>query len=233
MNSQSRYAGHRFPREIICHAVWLYHRFTPSFRDIDDLLAERGIIVSYEAIRQWCQKFGPDYANKLRKRQGRLGDTWFLDEAVIVTVRGERYYLWRAGNQDDNVMDILVQKRKDKHAARRFFRKILKHQGPSPRRMVTDKLRSYGAAKKEVMPTVIHCQDRYANNRAEASHRHTRQHERQMKRFKSAGQAQRFLSVHSQVHNLFRVGRHLLRAPYYRMFRSRAFSIWLEVTCAY
>ncbi len=167
MNSQSGCAGHRSPREIICHAVWLYHRFTLSFRDIEDLLAERGTIVSYEAIRQWCQKFGPDYANKLRKRQGRLGDTWFLDEAVIVTVRGERYYLWRAGGPDDNVIDILVQKRKDKCAARRFFRKMLKHQRQSPRRMVTDKLRSYGAAKKEVMPTVTHCQDRYANNRAD------------------------------------------------------------------
>ena len=205
----------------------LYHRFTLSFRDIEDLLAERGAIVTYESIRQWCMKFGPSYANQLRKRQGRLGDTWFMDEAAIVTVQGERRYLWRAVDQDDNVIDILVQKRKDKQAATRFFRKM--HQGWSPKRMVTDKLRSYGAARGEIMPSVVHDQDRYSNNHAEASHRHTRQHERQ---FKSPGQAQRFLSVHSQVHNLFRLGRHLLKACHYRMFRSRAFSTSAQVACA-
>ncbi len=231
MNSQLNYHGHRFPSEIISHAVWLYHRFALSIRDIEDLLAERGIIVSYEAIRQWCLKFGPDYAGKLRRRQGRLGDTWFMDE-IFVTINGVRHYLWRAVDQDNNVIDILVQKRRDKRAAKRFFRKMLKHQGQSPRRMVTDKLKSYGAARKEVMPSVVHCQNRYANNRAEASHQHTRQRERQMQRFKSPGQAQCFLATHSQVHNLFRVGRHLLKASHYRMFRARAFSTWREVTCA-
>ena len=230
MNNQSNYHGHRFPSEIISHAVWLYHRFTLSFRDIEDLLAERGTIVSYETIRQWCLKFCPEYAGKLLKRQGRLGDTWFMDE-VYVTINGVRHYLWRAVDQDNNVIDILVQKQRDKRAAKRFFRKMLKDQGQSPRRMVTDKLKSYGAARKEVMPSVVHCQDRYANNRAEASHQQTRQQERQMRRFKSAGQAQRFLSVHSQVNNVFRVSRHLLKACHYRMFRSRAFSIWQEVTC--
>lgn len=232
MNKQSEYRGHRFPPEIISHAVWLYHRFTLSFRDIEDLLAERGVIVSYESIRQWCGKFGPHYASKLRKRQRQLGDTWFMDEATIVTVMGERRYLWRCVDQDDNVVDILIQKCKDKSAAKRFFRKMMTHQGQSPRRMVTDKLRSYGAARKEVMPSVVHCQDRYANNRAEASHQHTRQHERQMRRFKSAGQAQRFLSVHSQVHNLFRVGRHLMRAAHYRAFRDTALATWRAVTYA-
>ena len=153
-----------------------------------------------------------------------------MDE-VFVTINGVRHYLWRAVDQDGDVIDILVQKRRDKRAAKRFFRKLMKGQGYSPRRMITDKLRSYGAARKEVMPSVIHCQDRYANNRAEASHQQTRQQERQMRRFKSAGQAQRFLSVHSQVNNVFRVGRHLLKACHYRMFRSRAFSIWQEVTC--
>jgi putative transposase len=226
MNRQPSYRGHRFPPEIIAHAVWLYHRFTLSFREIEDLLAERGVIVSYEAIRRWCRKFGPDYANKLRKRQGRLGDTWFMDELVIVMIQGDRRYLWRAADQDNDVIDILFQKRKDKQAAKRFFRKMLKHQGQSPRRMVTDKLGSYGAARKEVMPSVVHCQDRYANNRAEVSHQHTRQHERQMRRFKSPGQAQHFLSVHSQVHNVFRVGRHLMGAKNYRMFRERAFVQW-------
>ena len=118
MNGQTTYRGYRFPPEIISHAVWLYHRFTLSFRDIEDLLAERGVIVTYESIRQWCMKFGPTYANQLRKRQGRLGDTCFMDEAMIVTVQGERRYLWRAVDQDDNVIDILVQKRKDKQAAK-------------------------------------------------------------------------------------------------------------------
>ncbi len=232
MKTQSRYRGHRFPREILSHAVWLYHRFCLSFRDVEDLLAERGVIVSYESIRQWCLKFGPRYAKRLRKRQGRLGDTWYMDELSIITVQGERRYLWRAVDQDNNVIDILIQKRADKQAAQRFFRKMVKEQGQSPRRMITDKLKSYGAARREVMPSVAHCQKRRANNRAEASHQHTRQRERQMRRFKSPGHAQRFLAVHSQVHNLFRLGRHLLKACHYRVFRSLAFSTWREVTCA-
>ena len=128
MNSRSNYHGHRFPSDIISHAVWLYHRFTLSFRDIEDLLAERCIIVSYETIRQWCLKFGPEYSSMLRKRQGQLGDMWFIDE-VFVTINGVRHYLWRAVDQDNYVIDILVQKRRDKRAAKRFFRKMLKHQG--------------------------------------------------------------------------------------------------------
>jgi len=142
-------------------------------------------------------------------------------------------YLWRAVDQDGNLIDVLVQKRKDKRAAKRFFRKMLKHQGATPTRIATDKLRSYGAAKREVMPSVIHCQDRYANNRAEVSHQPTRQQEHQMRRFKSMKQAQRFLSVHGAVNNLFQLGRHLLRACHYRMFRTKAFSEWQQVTCAY
>ena len=229
MNSRSQYHGYRFPPEIISHTVWLYHRFTLSFRDIDDLLAERGIIVTYESIRQWCLKFGQNYAKRLRRKQGKLGDTWFLDE-VFIKIKGKLQYLWRAIDQDGNIVDILVQSRRDKRAALRFFRKMLKSQG-TPRKIVTDKLRSYGAARKEVMPSVLHCQDQYANNRAEASHRHTRQQERQMRRFKSAGQAQRFLSVHSHVHNLFNVGRHRLKARHHRMLRARTFDTWQQVTC--
>jgi putative transposase len=174
-----------------------------SFRDIEDLLAERGITVSYEAIRLWCSKFGPAYARTIKKRRGSLGDTWYMDEVYIVTVRGKRRYLWRAVDQDGDVLDILVQKRKDKRAAVRFFKKLMKGQGRSARMMVSDKLPSYGAARKAVMVTSMHCHERYANNRAEVSHEHTREQERQMRRFKSPGQAQRFLSVHSQVHNLF------------------------------
>ena len=232
MNNRIRlYHGYRFPTEIISHSVWLYHRFCLSFRDVEDLLAERGIIVSYETIRSWCNKFGPAYARSIKKRRGSLGDTWYMDEVYIVTVRGERLYLWRAVDQDGDVLDILVQKRKDKQSAVRFFKKLMKGQGCSARKIVTDKLPSYGAARKEVMPTSMHCHERYANNRAEVSHEHTRAQERQMRRFKSPGQAQRFLAVHSQVHNLFRVGRHLLRAVNYRLLRSRSFETWQQVTC--
>jgi putative transposase len=230
-DTNSVYYGYRFPPEIIGHAVWLYHRFCLSFRDVEDLLAERGIVVSYETIRSWCNKFGPVYARSIKKRRGPLGDTWYLDEVYIVTVRGERRYLWRAVDQDGDVLDILVQKRKDKRAAERFFKKLMKGQGRSAREIVTDKLPSYGAARKAIMSTSMHCCDRYANNRAEVSHEHTRAQERQMRRFKSSGQAQRFLAVHSQVHNLFRVGRHLLRAANYRLLRNRSFKTWQQVTC--
>ncbi len=238
------YHGYRFPSEIISHAVWLYHRFCLSFRDVEDLLAERGTVVSYESIRSWCNKFGPAYARSIKKCRGSLGDTWYMDEVYIVTVRGERRYLWRAVDQESlpherseccgygDVLDILVQKRKDKRAAMRFFKKLMKGQGRSAREIVTDKLPSYGAARKAVMPTSMHCDDRYANNRAEISHEHTRAQERQMRRFKSPGQAQRFLAVHSQVHNLFRVGRHLLRAANYRLLRNRSFETLQQVTCA-
>jgi len=139
------YHGYRFPPEIISHAVWLYYRFCLSFRDVEDLLAERGVIVSYETIRQWCRKFGAEYARKLKRREGRLGDTWHLDE-LFVTIQGQRQYLWRAVDQDGDVIDILVQPRRDRRAAKRFFRKLLKGQGGEPRRLVTDKLRSYSAA---------------------------------------------------------------------------------------
>jgi putative transposase len=231
MSNTPSYHGYRFPPEIISHAVWLYHRFCLSFRDVEDLLAERGIIVSYETIRQWCQKFGPAYARRLKRRQGRLGDTWHLDE-LFVTIQGQRRYLWRAVDQDGDVIDILVQPRRDRRAAQCFFRKLLKGQGTEPWRLVTDKLRSYAAAHRTVMPSVIHDTGRYANNRAEVSHQPTRQRERQMRRFKSPAQAQRFLSVHGITQNLFRVGRHLLRAANHRMLRSRAFLVWNAVTYA-
>ena len=224
------YRGHRFPSEIISHSIWLYHRFCLSFRDIEDLLAERGIVESYESIRNWCNKFGPVYAGSIKKRRGSLGDTWYMDEVYIVTVRGKKLYLWRAVDQDDDILDILIQKRKDKMAAIRFFKKLMNGQHRSAREIITDKLPSYGAAKKEIMPSSMHCSERYANNRAEVSHEHTRAQERQMRRFKSPSQAQRFLAVHSQIHNLFRIGRHLHRAANYRSLSNRSFETWQQVS---
>ncbi len=230
-NKRPSYHGYRFPPDIISHAVWLYHRFCLSFRDVEDLLAERGIMVSYETIRQWCRKFGPQYARRLKRRQGRLGDTWHLDE-LFVNIRGQQHYLWRAVDQDGDVIDILVQRRRDRRAAERFFRRLLKSQGSEPRRLVTDKFRSYAVAQRTVMPSVIHDTGRYKNNRAEVSHQPTRQRERQMRRFKSTAQAQRFLSVHGIIQNLFRVGRHLLRAANQRVLRARAVLVWNAVACA-
>ena len=206
-NSRSCYRGHRFPPQIISHAVWVYHRFCMSFRDVEDLLAERGITVSYETVRHWCRKFGSDYAKRLKKRRGQLGDSWYLDE-LFVRINGQQQYLWRAIDQDGDVIDILLQPRRDQHAAARFFQRLMRNQGKEPFRIVTDKLKSYGAALRIVLPDVMHDTRRYANNRAEVSHQQTRQRERQMRRFKSSQQAQRFLTVHGVVHNLFRLGRH-------------------------
>ena len=170
-------------------------------------------------------------ARRLKRRQGRLGDTWHLDE-LFGNIRGQQRYLWRAVDQDGGVIDILLQPPRDRRAAERFFRKLLKDQGGVPRRMVTDKLRSYAAAHRTTMPSVAHDTSHYANNRAEVSHEPTRQRERGMRRFKSMAQAQRFLSVHGITQNLFRVGRHLLRAANYRILRARAFVVWNAETCA-
>ena len=230
-DAKQLYHRYRFPSEIISHTVWLYFRFCLSLRDVEDLLAERGIAVSYETIRQWCNRFGPEYARKLKKRQGLLGDTWYLDE-VFIKIRGELYYLWRAVDQDSETIYILVQKGRNKLAAKRFFYKLLKGQRGAPRRMITDKLKSYSAAQREVMSSVTHSTEQYENNRAEVSHEPTRQRERQMRRFKSAGQAQRFLAVYGVVGNLFRLRRHLTRAIHYREFRSKALCEWQKVTCA-
>ena len=226
-----RHHGYRFPGEVISHGVWLYYRFSLSLRDVEELLAKRGITVTHETIRQWCRKFGPEYARKLNRRQGRLGDVWHLDE-VFVKIGGKRHYLWRAVDQGGDVIDILVQRYRNARAAKRFFRKLLKGQGRKPWQLVTDKLRSYGAAHRNVMPSVEHNTARYENNRAEVSHQPTRQRERQMRRFKSAGQAQRFLSVHGVILNLFRLGRHHLSSANYRLLRERSFKEWSAATAA-
>ena len=221
---RSRYLRHRFPPEIISHAVWLDHRYCLSFRDVEDLLAERGIIVSYETIRPWCGKFGTDYARRVKRRQGRLGDTWFLDE-IFVAINGQRQYLWRAVDQDGDLIDLLVQPRRDGRAARRFFRTLLKSQRQEPCRLVTDKLGSYRVAQRDVMPGVTHDTTQDANNRADVSHQPTRHQERQMRGFTSPAHAQRFLHVHGVIQNLFRMGRHLLRSVHHRMLRARSFTV--------
>jgi len=196
---------------------------------VEEFLAQRGIIVSYETVRQWRLKFGPEYARKLKRRQGQLGDVWHLDE-LFVNIRGKRHYLWRAVDQDGDVIDILVERYRNARAARRFFLKLLKGQRRKPWQLVTDKLRSYAAAHRNVMPSVAHDTRQYANNRAEVSHQPTRQRERMMRRFKSEGQVQRFLSALGVVQNLFRLGRHLLGATHYRLLRDRSFNEWSAVT---
>ena len=228
---KSRYRGHRFPPDIISRAIWLYYRFTLSFRDVEDHLAERGVSVSYETIRRWCKKFGPRYQRASKRREGRLGDDWHCDE-VFVSIGGRQHYLWRAVDQDDDVLDILVQKRRDRKAAERFFRKVLGGQGCEPRRVVTDGLRSYVPAIRTVLPGALHDTAKYANNRADNSHQPTRRREGQMQKFKSKQQAQRFLALYARVGNLFRYGRHLLSAANHRLLRARAFATWQQVTCA-
>jgi len=221
----NQYKGHRFPPEIIQHAVWLYYRFNLSHRDIEDLLAVRGIVVSYESVRLWCNKFGPRYARRLKRRHQGFGDTFFIDE-VFVKINGLQHYLWRAVDQDGEVVDVFLQRRRDGKAAKRFFKRLLKTHRMEPRKIVTDKLRSYGVAHRELMPETIHDTSQYANNRAELSHQPTRVRERVMRRFKSTHQAQRFLSVHAAVYNLFNLGRRLTSARNYRIFRTRAFASW-------
>ncbi len=219
------YKRHRFPSEIIQYAVWLYYRFNLSHRDIEDLLSERGIDVSYESIRLWCNKFGPHYAKRLKRRHQGYGDSFFIDE-VFVKIQGQQYYLWRAVDQDGEVVDVFLQARRDGKAAKRFFKRLLKNHTDELRKIVTDKLRSYGVAHRELIPDTIHDTTQYANNRAEVSHQPTRVRERGMRRFKSMQQAQRFLSVHAMVYNLFNLGRHLISAKYYRLLRQRAFASW-------
>ena len=223
------YKGFRFPAEIIGHCVWLYHRFPLSFREIEEMMLARGIILSHETVRQWCAKFGQTYANALRRRRVRPGDKWHVDE-VFITISGQRRYLWRAVDQHGNVLDILVTSRRDTTAATRFFRKLLKGLEYAPRVLITDKLRSYGAARRRVLRSVEHRRSKYLNNRAENSHQPTRQRERAMKRFTSARHAQRFLSAFTGIPPHFRPGRPRLPAEEYRREMTDRFTTWTEVT---
>jgi len=223
------YAGYRFPAEIISHAVWLYFRFPLSLRMVDELLAARGIVVSHETVRQWALKFGQVFASQIRRRLPAAEDKWHMDE-VVITISGVKHWLWRAVDQTGTVLDILVQSRRDTQAAKRLLRKLLKKQARPPRVMITDKLARYGAAKCQVMLSVEHRKHKGLNNRAENSHQPTRRRERQMKRFKSAGQAQRFLPAHDGINNLFLLRRHQVPAAQYRAARTQAMQVWAEVT---
>ena len=240
MKSPNIFKWYRFPSEIIQHAVWLYYRYNLSYRDIEDLLAERGISVTYEAIRWCCNRFGLKYATRLKRKHRGSGDTFFIDE-VFIRIDGTQHYLWRAVDQESlpherseclgngEVVDVYLQKRRDGAAAKRFFKGLLKVHQSNPRKIVTDKLRSYCVAHRELIPDTIHDTSRYASNRAELSHQPTRVREQDMRRFKSIEQAQRILGVHSTVYNLFNLGRHLNSASHYRFFRMRAFAFWKSV----
>jgi putative transposase len=220
------YARHQFPPEIIRYAVWLYLRFTLSYRDVEELLAERGISVAYESVRRWVIKFSPVFARNLRRLRPRPSGTWHLDE-MVVSIQGRRMYLWRAVDAEGKVLDVPVQPKRDKRAAQKLMRKLLKKQGMAPDVWVTDKCPAYGAALHELhLNRAAHLQHRRANNRAESSHVPVRRRERKQQGFKSPGSAQRFLSMHAATYNTFTVPRPLVSARTHRLFRAEAFETW-------
>jgi transposase-like protein len=225
------YARHQFPPEVIRHAIWLYLRFTLSYRDVEELLAERGLEISYETVRRWVLKFGPAFARNLRRLRPRPTGTWHLDE-MVVSIQGRRMYLWRAVDSEGEILDVLIQTKRDKAAALKLMRKLLKKQGYAPSVLVTDKLPSYAAAQRELGLSARHEQGLRKNNRAENSHQVVRRCERKMHGFKSAGSAQRFLSAHAAVHNTFNLQRHLISRQILRLFRREAASRWHQATIA-
>jgi len=215
------YRRDRFPPEIIQHAIWLYLRFTLSYRDVEELLAERGVEISYETVRRWVLKFGPVIARRLRWRRPQPSDRWHLDE-MVVRIAGKRMYLWRAVDHESEVLDMLVQRRRDSRAALRLMRKLLKKQGFAPKLLVTDKLGSYASAFRRLGLSCPHEQELRKNNRAENPHQVVRRRERKLQRFKSARSAQCFLSMHAAVHNTFNLQRHLVSRSTLRIFRAEA-----------
>jgi len=223
------YRGFRFPVEIISHCVWLYHRFPLSLREVEELMLARGVVVSHETIRAWSVKVGAAYAAGLRRRRPAAGDKWHLEE-VFITINGRRQYLWRALDQDGNVLDILVQNRRNAQAATRFLAKLMTKQQRVPRVLVTDKLRSHAVAHRDLMSSTEHRQPKYLNNRAENSHHPTRQRERARKGFRSPGRAQRFLACFSLISPHFRPRRHRLSAAEYRTEMHHRFTTWNEIT---
>ena len=219
------YSRDRFPPDVIQYAVWLYARFALSYRDVEDLLAERGIEVSYESIRCWVAKFGALYARRIRRSRPTPNTRWHLDE-MFVSMRGGRVYLWRAVDDEGEVLEVLVQRRRDAKAALRLIRKLLRKQGYCPSAVVTDRLRSYHSALRALGLNRLHNTGRWTNNRAEVSHQPVRRRERQRRGFRSPGLTQRFLAVHAAVYNLFNVQRHLISRRVLRQFRSEAFRQW-------
>ncbi|RDI50312.1 IS6 family transposase [Microvirga subterranea] len=202
MSKLVSYKRHRFPSQIIAHVVWLYFRFPLSLRLVEEMLVERGIVVSFETVRRWALKFGPAFARRLRRKTPSCRDIWQLDE-VVITIAGQKHWLWRAVDQDGYVLNEIVQTRRATKAAKRLLKRLLKKQGVAPKRIITDKLASYGAAKREVMPDVEHRSHKGLNNRAENSHLPFRRRGRVMKGFRSPRYLQRFVSVFSAVRNLF------------------------------
>jgi len=229
--SRSSYHGHRFPPVVIQHVVWLYLRFTLSLPDVEDMLAERGLDLSYETVRRWVCKFGPLFARKLRKRRPRPTARWHLDE-VVITIAGKRHWLWRAVDDEGEVLDIQVQTQRDTRAAVRLMRKLIRKHSFAPDMITSDGLGSYGSAKRQLGLLARHERRQRRNNRAENSHQPTRRREGKMQRFKSPGSAQRFLSAHAAVHNTFNVQRHLVSRTTLKTFRAEAFANWHGATAA-
>jgi putative transposase len=225
------YRRHRFPGLVIQHAVWLYLRFSLSYRDVWELLAERSLDISYETVRCWVLKFGPVFARRLRQHRPRAGSQWHLDE-MVVRIRGERMYLWRAVDHEGEILDMLVQRTRDRQAAAKLMRKLLKSQGCMPTVIVTDRHGSYAAALQHLGMSCRHERGLRANNRAENSHQVVRRRERKMQRFKSTGSAQRFLSLHGPVYNTFNHQRHLISRSTLRVLRATASAQWRAVTAA-
>jgi transposase-like protein len=216
---------HRFPSEVIRHAVWLYAQFSLSYRDVEDLLAERGLDISYETVRRWFLKFGGPIARNLRRMRPTPSDYWHLDEMVIV-IRGKQHWLWRAVDNEGEVLDFLVQPKRNARAALKLIRNLLKKQGWAPTRIVTDKLRSYHVAFGKLGLCAEHVDSKRANNRAANSHQPVRRRERKMQRFKSPGSAQKFLNIQSATYNTFYLQRHLLTRPLFKRYRAEAFEVW-------
>jgi putative transposase len=223
------YARHQFPPDIIRHAVWLYLRFTLSYRDVEELLAERGLDISYETVRRWVLKFGPAFARNLRRP--RPSAQWHLDEMAVV-IGGKRLWLWRAVDSEGEILDLLVQPRRDRASAVRLMRKLLRKHGYAPDVLVSDRLGSYACARRQLGMRARHEQGLRKNNRAENSHQSVRRRGRKMQRFKSPRSAQRFLSAHSAVHNTFNLQRHLISRPTLRLFRAEAAHAWQTATAA-
>jgi putative transposase len=221
-----RLKGFRHPREIIAYAVWAYHRFALSTADVEDLLAERGVIVSRETIRLWVNRFGSHFAGCIGRDRPRPNDKWHLDE-VVIPINGVKHWLWRAVDADGDVLDILVQTRRNAKAAKRFMARLIS-QFCQLRVVITDKLRSYIKPVSHQLPDADHRAQKGLNNRIEGSHRPTRRREKIMGRFKSPRQAQHFLAAHDQINNIFRPRRNRLSATSYRHARTDAFCLWAD-----